>query len=533
MDATKAYDMDAVRRVALSSVTSPRTWILLGAAVGVYFVSIWTYNLLLHPLAGFPGPKLAAATRIYEFYYDVIKRGQYVYKIEEMHKKYGPIVRINPYEIVINDPEFYNDVYVAGNTRRTGIWPRYRTGIGFDDSHTMTENHELHRRRRKPLEPFFSRLGISRMEEMIVAETSLLNSRLEEMKGSKAVIRLDHVFSAFAGDVIGRICCETPPSMMKNPDFGKEWQVVVFRSPKHELIERIVRQLLLFMHIPQLVGLARIFPTGLLYKIYPGASGFNEFRQMMAQHIVETKRENAEGKHYDENASNSIFRYIVTSEMPPSEQSVERLSREAMVLFGAGTATTARTLGFMCYYLLRDPAMKKRLTEELAPVMANYPAASPRWAELEKLVYLQAVIKEGLRLSFGVMRRLPRTAPDVALQYKQWTIPKGTPVGMAAYSLHTDPDVYPEPFRFVPERWLGAYNPKMDRNWVPFTRGSRNCLGINLAMAEMNHAMAVMFRPGGPALTLYETDESDISQSVDFLMPLPKLDSRGTRVTVE
>lgn len=118
---------------------------------------------------------------------------------------------------------------------------------------------------------------------------------------------------------------------------------------------------------------------------------------MMAEHIVETKRENAEGKHYDENASNSIFRYIVTSDMPSSEQSVERLSREAMVLFGAGTATTARTMGFMCYYVLRDPVMKKRLTDELAPIMADYPIKTPRWADLEKLVYLQAIIKEGLR----------------------------------------------------------------------------------------------------------------------------------------
>jgi cytochrome P450 len=87
----------------------------------------------------------------------------------------------------------------------------------------MTENHELHRRRRKPLEPFFSRLGIDRMEGMIIEEAKVLNTRLEEMRGSKRVIRLDHVFSAFAGDVIGRICCETPPNMMSQTEFGAEW----------------------------------------------------------------------------------------------------------------------------------------------------------------------------------------------------------------------------------------------------------------------------------------------------------------------
>jgi hypothetical protein len=128
----------------------------------LYGASLAIYRLYFHPLAGFPGPKIAAATRWYEFYYDVIQRGKYVYKIEEMHQKYGkahfhyieniplyghieqiktdwrcfiisgPVIRINPHEIVVNDPEFYNNVYVAGNTRRTAIWPRYRTGIGFD-----------------------------------------------------------------------------------------------------------------------------------------------------------------------------------------------------------------------------------------------------------------------------------------------------------------------------------------------------------------------------------------------------------------
>lgn len=118
---------------------------------------------------------------------------------------------------------------------------------------------------------------------------------------------------------------------------------------------------------------------------------------MMAQHIRQSKAENAGGKNYDEGASRSIFRYIVTSDMPESEQSVERLSREAMVLFGAGTATTARTMGFMCYYILNNPAMKQRLQDELVPLMGEYTSNLPKWTDLERLPYLQALIKEGLR----------------------------------------------------------------------------------------------------------------------------------------
>lgn len=117
----------------------------------------------------------------------------------------------------------------------------------------------------------------------------------------------------------------------------------------------------------------------------------------MAEHIKASKKENLQAEKYDENASNSIFRYIVTSEMPESERSVERLSREAMVLFGAGTATTARTLGFVCFYVLSDPLMRERLGSELAPLMADYPDKLPKWSDFEKLPFLQAVIWEGLR----------------------------------------------------------------------------------------------------------------------------------------
>ncbi|CAI7646069.1 unnamed protein product [Penicillium glandicola] len=477
---------------------------IYGAIAGsliLYTASLAIYRLYFHPLAGFPGPKIAAVSRWYEFYHDVVKRGNYVYKIEEMHQKYGPIIRINPHEIVINDPEFYNDVYVTGNTRRTAIWPRYRTGIGFDGSHTMTENHELHRRRRKPLEPFFSRMGIDKMEPMIIEEAKLLNARLTGLKGSGNVVRLDHVFSAFAGDVIGRICCESPPDMLNNPEFGKEC-------------------------------LASMIPTGFLLRVYPGAAGFNVFRQLATKHIIDAKEDNLSKQKVEANAKSSIFRYVITSEMPKSECDTERLSREAMVLFGAGTATTARTMGFMCYYILTNPHMRQRLGEELNDIMADYPHTLPTWQQLEQLPYLQALIKEGLRLSYGVMRRLPRISPDIPLVYKQWVIPAGTPVGMAAYSLHTDPKVYPEPFKFIPERWLDDYDTDMNRNWVPFSRGSRNCLGMNLAYAEMYWAMAVMFRPNAPRFELFETDESDISQAVDFLMPLPKLDSNGTRITI-
>ncbi|KAK8121315.1 hypothetical protein PG999_005435 [Apiospora kogelbergensis] len=103
---------------------------------------------------------------------------------------------------------------------------------------------------------------------------------------------------------------------------------------------------------------------------------------------------------------------------------------------------------------------------------------------------------------------------------------------MSTYLMHTDAEVYPSPFTFDPDRWLRRIGPLMDRNFVPFCRGSRNCTGQNLAMAEISLVLAVLFRPRGCKLELFETDESDVKMAHDFLLPLPKLSSRGLRVLV-
>ncbi|KAL3465075.1 cytochrome P450 [Aspergillus heterothallicus] len=94
--------------------------------------------------------------------------------------------------------------------------------------------------------------------------------------------------------------------------------------------------------------------------------------------------------------------------------------------------------------------------------------------------YLICVMLEGLRLSYGVSSRLQRIAPDRDLQFNEWTILAGTPVGMSSMLIHHNEDIFPDSHNFVPERWL---NPEkrhhLEKYLVSFTKGSRQCIGIN------------------------------------------------------
>ena len=124
---------------------------------------------------------------------------------------------------------------------------------------------------------------------------------------------------------------------------------------------------------------------------------------MCEGHIGVAKREKAALGSKDTSATGArltLFRHLVNSDLPPSELTDERLSREAQVLIGSGTITTAGTLGFICYYIMANPAIRKRLGEELRGVMKGYPQKKPTWAQLEQLAYMQALIKECLRYSF-------------------------------------------------------------------------------------------------------------------------------------
>lgn len=73
----------------MAVVTSSRLLVAAVALSIAYYICLVLYRLFFHPLAKFPGPKLAAATNLYEYYFDVAKRGMFIWEIERMHEKYG------------------------------------------------------------------------------------------------------------------------------------------------------------------------------------------------------------------------------------------------------------------------------------------------------------------------------------------------------------------------------------------------------------------------------------------------------------
>lgn len=153
----------------------------------------------------------------------------------------------------------------------------------------------------------------------------------------------------------------------------------------------------------------------------------------------------------------------------------------------------ASVLLILSCHLATNTDKHLKLFQELKAAIPD-PYTVPRLQDLEHLQYLTAAVLEGLRLSHNASHRLLRSFPDTSLIYRGMTIPAGTTISMTAIHLHMDPDIFPEPAEFKPERWLGNDQHELRRYFVPFGKGTRACIGINLAYAELYLAIAMVFR---------------------------------------
>jgi cytochrome P450 len=248
----------------------------------------------------------------------------------------------------------------------------------------------------------------------------------------------------------------------------------------------------------------------------------------------------------------TIFQKCLASQrLTADEKCADRLAQEAFTIVVAGGEATARVLSTATFHVI---ANKHRVLPMLRLELETaFPDASAELdlKTLEKLPWLvcdpgcpaqrtllttelqTAVIKESLRISTLVVSRLPLVAPYDVLRYKQWSIPPGTPVSMSLRDVLMDESIYEHPAEFLPERWLAedGNHSRRARFYLPFSRGSRMCIGFNLAMAELYLVMGTMFRRFD--LELYHTTrERDVDVARDCFVGEPCRNSVGVRVEV-
>ncbi|KAJ5958353.1 uncharacterized protein N7479_005503 [Penicillium vulpinum] len=482
----------------------------------IYIAVKSIYRLYFHPLSKIPGPKLAAITSGYEFYFNVIKGGMFIWEMERLHEIYGPIIRITPLEVHIKDSSYYEEIYAPSKRRREKS-AELVARFDLKDSGFSSISPEDHRKRRSHVEKHFSRQAVSNIEYLIYENIEKLDNHFKRALEFHKVISLDAGFAGLASDVIHKYVYGFNSGNLDHDDFNKSVR---------DGINGLFKSTHVLFFFPVLQTIMNSLPLWLLKKLDPFVYALVSQKLDLLRRTEEFLQNKS-----PKSETRSVMEVMCGPSMPEDMRGAVRLHNEGFAMIIGGTETTARSLVIAAFYLLKNESIKTKLREELRTVMPTT-ESQPTWRQLEQLPYLSAIVWEALRLSTGIANRSARVAPNEALVYKNHTIPAGTPVSESNYFVLTDPEVFPDPHTFDPDRWLraAAKGEHLDRYLVNFSKGSRICVGMNLAYAELFLVLASFIRRFD--MGLFETSEKDIAFARDFGTPYPDEGNGRVRVIV-
>ncbi|KAI0706361.1 cytochrome P450 [Earliella scabrosa] len=449
------------------------------AIAGTYFSTLASVTVAYrlspwHPLAEYPGPLLWRVTSMFLTF--VSLKGKRHFVLDNLHKKYGPFLRIGPNTLSLNTPSA-TSIYLTMEKSEAYRFPAHDDIVGI---FFKQESKELHRDRKKIWQGMFTPNGMGQLFPALERRTWQLFECLERrQKEGGGYLNIGDAFyhwsHDFMGDMVFSGCNEF--ELMKNGDpqeliYNGKLAIVAMDS---------------FGQSPWLMDILWHAPaTRDMHILVRRAAE-------MTQKRVKTK---------DLPAFRDLMSYLIDGGVR-----LRDLERDAVIAILGGSDNTSLALALSCYFLASEPQYVPRLRAELSKAFPDplqpisLDALTP-----EALPLLNGVVQEALRL--GSPYFLPRVVPPGGTRVDGTYIPEDTIVALAAYSQQTsEENFYPEPMEFRPERWTpGGLGPDTRTNkavLASFSFGAHSCIGKALAYHEMRYVLARLvlaydleFKPG-------------------------------------
>jgi len=213
-----------------------------------------------------------------------------------------------------------------------------------------------------------------------------------------------------------------------------------------------------------------------------------QYMQYSRAQAVERKKLGADGDRKD------FFHYLLNARDPETGKGFTEteLWGESNLFIIAGSDTTSAAMAGTFFYLVHNPAALARVTAEVRAAFANAEHVTHGPA-LTNCKYLRACIDESMRLSPPVAGGLPRCVLDGGMVIDDCAIPAGVDVCVPHYAIHHNAAYFPQPFDYIPERWLpeqatvdlASKADDAHSAFCPFSVGPRGCIGKGLAYVEL------------------------------------------------
>lgn len=429
--------------------------------------------------------------------------GRRMHYVHNLHMMYGPVVRISPWQVAVTDPKGFVAIHRIGSGFVKSRWyEQFASGIDKDSGmgiglFAMT-NPKEHSARRKLFSRSFS-LNFLRQncEDIVREKVEKAVSRIfdEASKGTSDVLKW---WMLMASDVIGQLSFGESFKLLEN---GKKNQYV-------EVLEAAAASITVQYELPLLYRISRYIPLQSLQLLLNSGGMLCTYGKRAVEKMHRHNDKTLFTNMIAENASESKSQY------PLSDEDIRIEASDFML---AGADTTSNTLTYIVWSVLKRPDLHARLLEELRSVGDQYDDSA-----LERLPLLNSVIQEALRLYGAVPGNLPRVVPPSGITIGNHFIPAGFEVETQAYSMHRNPEVYPDPLRFDETRWLdpSLITPEQKACFCPFGVGTRVCIGIHLARMELRLATAMLLRKC-PNLKLAKNMDDSMMEMYNFFLAGP------------
>ncbi|KAK0482061.1 cytochrome P450 monooxygenase [Armillaria luteobubalina] len=460
-------------------------------------VHVYVYWLDRYDLRRYPGPFLAKVSYIWLVWTGCTLRRSQI--LHEMHRKYGPIVRISPAELSFSGSVAFSSIYSRGSgVAKSSFYDAFAT-IGLPSIFATRQKIE-HGQKRRMMYHFFTPKTVSEFAPRMTCAVDLLLAEWDARFANPS----NSQNSEYIWFDCLPWCAFLAFDSMSNFIFGKSLGMVAMAQDTIAIPQD--SRIALEYEIPDQtmeISLMKITGSRETYNYFVGILptwwkplGHALLRGPVKNGILVAKtvayllsQRLSLGTQGD--TMDLVSRFLQRQELQTSEQ--EPLIAEMLTILVAGSDTTRNSLAAAIYYISRSPEIQAKLQAELdAHIHKN---SSISLGDVQQLPYLDACINETLRMYSAVPGGLPRVVPEGGMSISGNDVVAGTTVGVHIYSLHHDPTVWGyDADTFNPDRWLAIDTEVVRQAFKPFSDGPAACIGKNLAMVQLRIVLASIFK---------------------------------------
>ncbi|KAL5359671.1 cytochrome P450 [Aspergillus floccosus] len=459
------------------------------------YSSLILYRLLFNPLNKFPGPFWARLSSLHIAFRVRKKKDFHMYMLR-MHQKHGRIVRIGPNDLSIIDADCVQVVSSAQSKCTRSIF--YDQHLPITSLHVTRDARE-HAQRRRVWSRAFSDSALRGYESRVQKYNDLLLNHVRNSNGTP--MDMTRWFNIYSFDVMGDLGFGQSFGMLETGEM--HWAVATLQDA--------------------LTILGFNFPTWvirLLHALFSGNEAVREFQGFFISQLE--RRMQLQGKLDKLDISHFLVDHFFKSDPKTQKTLVPMLQGDTRLIIIAGSDTTAITLTHLFYYLTTVPGLQERVRQEINEYRQLDGSFSNRDLQSAALL-LNACINETLRLHPAVASGVPRKTPKTGVHIRDIYIPADTVIQIPWFSMGRDPEYFPDPKKFIPERFTDRPDLITHKDaWGPFSVGPYNCIGKNLAYMEIRGLTARLLTEFDVSLAPGEDGQKLINESRDhFTLGLP------------